>query len=88
MPSFLILGSLKKLIGNLTKTATQTKKALKKIILFLLCYFAIISTRSTCSKTANYPQTKLVGVAFKLREKKANPRIWSFHVIVLQRTAT
>ena len=34
-----------------------------------MCHFAIISTRSASSETANYPGTKLVGVAFKLRKK-------------------
>ena len=46
-------------------TATPTKTSFKNIISFYLCYFAIISTRSTCTKTANYPGTKLLGMAFK-----------------------
>ena len=37
-----------------------------------MCYFAIISTRSTFTKMANYPGTKLVGVAYKLRKKMKN----------------
>ena len=40
--------------------------------LFHLNFFAIISTRSTFTKMANYPGTKLVGVAYKLRKKMKN----------------
>ena len=58
------------LIGSLTATATKTSP--ENITLFHLCYFAIISTRSTSTETANYPGTKLVGVASKLRKKKKN----------------
>ena len=35
-----------------------------------MCYFAINTTRSTFTKVANYPGTKLVVVAYKLRNKK------------------
>ena len=59
-----------------------------------LCYFAIISICSTFTETANYPGTKLLGVAFKLRKRMENSppcvhvlHIWSFHFFVLQRTA-
>ena len=37
-----------------------------------LCYFAIISTRSSSTETANHKVTKLVGVAFKLRKRMKN----------------
>ena len=50
-------------------TATATKTSPENISLFHLCYFAIISTRSTFKKLANYTITKLVGVAYKLRKK-------------------
>ena len=71
-----------------------TKASPENITLFHLRYFAVILTRSTSTETANYPGTKLVGVAYKLRKKMKNspsrslkkPRIWSFHVVVLQRT--
>ena len=47
----------------------QRKCHLKiNISLFHLCYFAIISSRSTYVKMANYPGIKLVGVAYKLRK--------------------
>ena len=46
-----------------------TKTSPENISLFHLCNFAIISTRSTFTKMANYPGTKLVGVAYKLRKK-------------------
>ena len=80
-------------------TATATKTSPEKISLFHMRYFAIISTRSTFTKMANYQATKLVGVAFKLRKKiKNSPScvhvlhktlycMWSLHVVVLQRTA-
>ena len=48
-------------------TATATKTSPENISLFHLCCFATISTRSTYRETANYPATKLVGVALKLR---------------------
>ena len=54
-------------------TATATKTSPENIPFFNLCYFAIISTRSTFTKMANYPGTKLVGVAYKLRKKMKNP---------------
>ena len=37
-----------------------------------MCYFAIILTHSTCTQTTNYPETKLVGVPFKLRKRMKN----------------
>ena len=52
-----------------TTTAATTKTSPENISLFHLCYFAIISTRSTFTKMANYPGTKLVGVAYKVRKK-------------------
>ena len=54
------------------KTATPTKTSLENITLFHLCYFAINLTRSTSTETANHPGTKLVGVAFKLRNSMKN----------------
>ena len=45
------------------------KTSPENISLFHLWYFAIISTRSTFTKMANYPGTKLIGVAYKLRKK-------------------
>ena len=53
-------------------TATATKTSPENISLFHLCYFAIISTRSTFTKMVNYPTTKLVGVAYKLRKEMKN----------------
>ena len=44
----------------------------ENISLFHLCYFAIISIRSTSTETADYPGTKLVGVALELRKKMKN----------------
>ena len=41
--------------------ATATKTSSENISSFHLCYLAIISTRSTFTKMANYPGTKLVG---------------------------
>ena len=55
-----------------TATATATKTSPENITLFHLCYFAIISTRSTFPKMANYPGTKLLGVAYKLKKKMKN----------------
>ena len=55
-----------------TTTATSTKTLLENITSFHLCYFAIISTPPTCTKTANYPGTKLVGVSFELRKIMKN----------------
>ena len=52
--------------------ATAMKTSPENITLFHLCYFAIISTHSTSTEMANYPGTKLVGVAFKLRKKMKN----------------
>ena len=57
----------------------------------------IISTRSPSTETANYLGTKLVEWRSSKRENKKftvvcsrspnKPRMWSFHVIILQRTA-
>ena len=55
-----------------TTTATATETSPENISLFHLCYFAIISTRSTFTQLANYPGTKLVGVAYKFRNKMKN----------------
>ena len=49
----------------------QPKRHLK-MSLFHLRYLTIISTHSTFTKMANYPGTKLVGVAYKLRNKIKN----------------
>ena len=59
-----LLGSLSNDDGNDNVT--------RNISLLYLRYFAIISTRSTFTKMANYPGTKLVGVAYKLRKKMKN----------------
>ena len=59
---------------------TATKTSPENISLFHLCYFAIISTRSPFAKMANYPGTKLVGVAYKLRKKMKNSPS-CFHVL-------
>ena len=53
-------------------TAKATKTSPENISLFHLWYFVIISTRSTLTKMVNYPETKLVGVAYKLRKKMKN----------------
>ena len=53
-------------------TATATKMLPENKSLFHLCYFVIISTCSTFTKMANYPGTKLVGVAYKLRKEMKN----------------
>ena len=42
-------------------------RRIKSLRYFILCYFAIISTRSISTEMANNPGTKLVEVAFKLR---------------------
>ena len=55
-----------------TTTATATKTSPENMSLFHLCYFAIISTRSTFTKMANYPGTKLVVLVYKLRKKMKN----------------
>ena len=54
------------------KQRRRQRKRHLKMSLFHLCYFAIISTRSTFTIMANYPETKLVGVAYKLRKKMKN----------------
>ena len=53
-------------------TVTPTKTSLENITLFHFCYFTVILTRSTSTQTTNYPGTKLVGVAFKLRKRMKN----------------
>ena len=50
----------------------QIKTSLETMTLFHLFFFAIISIPSTCKETANYPGTKFVGVAFKLRKRMKN----------------
>ena len=61
-------------------TATETKTSNELKTSFYLCYFAITLTHSTCTKTANYSGTGLVGDVWRSTEA----RIWSFHVVVLQ----
>ena len=51
---------------------TATLTSLKNTTLLYMCYFTIISTRSSSTETANYPGTKLVGVTFKLRKRMKN----------------
>ena len=48
----------------LDRELTPTKTSPENISSFHLYYFATISTRSASTETANYPGTKLVGVAF------------------------
>ena len=56
------------LIRDLTNNARRQRQRSRRLkMLFHLRYFAIILTRSTSTQTTNYPGTKLVGVAFKLR---------------------
>ena len=52
-------------------TATPTKTSLENITLFHLCYFTIVSTRSS-QFYRNYSGTKLVGVTVKLRKRTKN----------------
>ena len=59
------------------------KMSPENITLFHLWYLAIISTRSTFTKRASYPGTKLVGVAYKLGKKMKNS---SLSVDVLHKT--
>ena len=54
------------------RTATATKMSPENISLFHLCYFAIISTGSIFTKMANYPGSKLLGMAYKLKKKMKN----------------
>ena len=61
-------------------TAMATKTSPENTTLFHLSLFAIISTRSTSTEMANYPGTKFVGVAFKLRKKMKNSPS-CFHVL-------
>ena len=58
--------------ASATTTATGTKTSPENIFLFHLCYIAIISTRSTFTKMANYPGNNLVGVAYKLKKRMKN----------------
>ena len=60
-----------------------TKTSHEKIPLFHLCYLANILTPSTSTETANYPGTKLVEVAYKLRNKMTNSPSWA---LALQKT--
>ena len=67
------LGSLSNDEGNGDENVTR------KNIFIHLCFFAIISTRSTFTKMANYPGTKLEGMAYKLRKKmKIHRRAFTF----------
>ena len=59
--------TVQEILGN--DDATVTKTSPENISFFHLCCFAIISTRSTFTKMANYPGTKLVGLVYKLRKK-------------------
>ena len=60
----------------------MTETSLGNITAFHLCYFAIISSHSTCSKTANHPGTKLVDEAFELlKENEKFPRPLCAHVL-------
>ena len=43
--------------------------SLENMTSFYLCYFTIISTHPTRTKTANNPAAKLVGVTFKLTKR-------------------
>ena len=55
--------------------AMLTKMSFERITLFTfsdMCNFAIISTCSTSTETANYMGTKLVGVPFKMRNRMKN----------------
>ena len=98
--SLLLPSSLLKLPNRETTTATASKTLLENITSFYLCSFAIISTHSTCIKTATYPGTKLEGVELELWKRMKNSPLcahvlhkltlnsrWSFHVVVLHRTA-
>ena len=61
------LGSLSNDDGNGNKNVTPKYNFISFVLLYV-----IISTRSTFTKMANYPGTKLVGVAYKLRKKMKN----------------
>ena len=65
------------------KQRQRQRKRYLKISSFNLCYFAIISTRPTFTNMANYPGTKLVVVAYKLRK---NTKISPSCVYVLYKT--
>ena len=67
-------------------TATKASPENITISFVLLCNKIIISIRSTSTETANYPGTKLVGVA-KFNVMCSVLVVWSFHIVVLQRTA-
>ena len=55
-----------------TTTKTRTKTSLESISSRYLRYFAIIQIRSTCTMWVNYPGTKLVEMAFKIRKRIKN----------------
>ena len=63
---------LRAVLGNFNRDDGNEKKKtpLENITFFDLCYFAIISIRSTCTKMANYPSTKLVGTGGVQVEKE------------------
>ena len=48
------------------------KVTLKYNLISFMLLLSIILTRSTSTQTTNYPGTKLVGVAFKLRKRMKN----------------
>ena len=80
-----------------TTTVTATKTSLKNITSFYLHYFAVISAHPAFTKTAIFPGTKLLGVAFELRKRMKNSPSCAhvlhktlnlvFSCLVLQRTA-
>ena len=59
----------------------RQRKRHPKIYLYFICVTSrCTSTRSTFAKMANFPGTKLVGVAYKLRKKMKNS-LSSVHVL-------
>ena len=53
-----------------SQATTATKMSPENIPLFHMCYLAIISSRSTFTKMANYSGIKLVGVSYKLTKSR------------------
>lgn len=80
-------------------TGTPTKTLLENVIWRYFNFFAIIPVRLTFTIWANYLGSELIGAAFKFKQKMKNSPscrwlslcrklwIWSFHVLVLQKTA-
>ena len=63
----LLLRNLSNDNGDRNKKKKHHLKITRKIM-FNLCYFTIISTHSTCTKTANYPRRNQIGRhVFELR---------------------